>query len=700
MIVWADYAAAYAAAGFIPIPVRANGKLPAMKGWQRSEAGTAAALARFAGHAGNGGVTFPPDLFALDVDTKPGKVGAASLQALEDRHGPLPATLEQRTASGGRHLIFRKPPHVVLSNSVGTLGADLDIRAAGGQIVVEPSTLDGKSYQWLDWDVLEGESPEIADAPDWLIELLAKPAKRQKGAIAEGGRNRELFRQGCAMRAKGANEARILKELEQVNSGKCAPPLPADEVATIARSAAAYAPDADPYAGYDPDSEPCEDSGLPFGSEQALAEAFVIEAEGKLRWTPGMDWMVNIGPHWERDEHLSRYTAAKQVCKAAASGLDSAKLAAKICAASTANALISLARNAPGIVTKMAEWDKHPMLLNTPDHVIDLETGRAVARTGLLFTQVARIAPRRMPTPAWEKFVSEVFGGDLEMVEFIQRMAGYALTGSIKEQKLFFLHGSGSNGKSVFLDVLRAIGGTYSHNLPSEALMTSKHESHPTMLASLHGKRLAISSEIEESAHWAESRIKSLTGDETLTARFMRQDFFTFPVTHKHIIAGNFKPRLKGDDFAMVRRLVLVPFAQRFEGARRDSNLPDKLRVEYPGILAWAIEGACKWAAGGLAIPAAVAEASRAYMAEQNDLEQWIAECCVRDPRGEAGSAKLYESFKEWKERNGEYAPAMRNFSQRLERMFDKKATRGGKVFVGLTLNPSGGDYYAASRGV
>lgn len=453
----------------------------------------------------------------------------------------------------------------------------------------------------------------------------------------------------------------------------------------------------DPDEGFE--SVVGEDGELPFGSEQALAESFALEADGKLRWTPGMDWMVNTGPHWERDEHLHRYTAAKQVCKSAAAGLDNAKLAARICAAATANALLSLARGAPGIVTPVGEWDKHPMLLNTPNHVIDLESGRAVSRDGLLFTQATRIGPQRMPTPAWDKFVSEVFGGDLEMVEFIQRMAGYALTGSIKEQKLFFLHGSGSNGKSVFLDVLRNIGGTYSHNLPAEALMTSKHERHPTTLAALHGKRLAISSEIEESAHWAESRIKQLTGDETLTARYMRQDEFTFCITHKHILAGNFKPRLKGDDFAMVRRLVLVPFAQRFEGARRDSSLPDKLRAEYPGILAWAIEGARKWAAGGLAIPAAVADASRAYMAEQNDLEQWIVECCVRDPRGEAGSAKLYESFKAWKERNGEHPPAMRNFSQRLERVFDKKHTKGGKVFTGLTLSLSGGDYYAASRG-
>ena len=443
----------------------------------------------------------------------------------------------------------------------------------------------------------------------------------------------------------------------------------------------------------------------PFGSELALSEEFARNAHGTLRWTPGLEWMVNSGTHWKKDESLRRFTAAKAVCKGAAAGLESAKLAGKICSAGTHSAILSLARSADGIVTEVEEWDKHPMLLNTPAGVIDLETGREVSRAGLLFTQVAGASPAATPTPIWDKFIREVFDGDLEMVEFMQRMGGYSLTGSIKEQKLFFLHGNGANGKSVFLDVLRAIGGQYSYNLPSEALMTSKHESHPTMLASLHGKRLAISSEIEESAHWAEARIKAMTGDETMTARYMRQDFFTFRVSHKHIIAGNFKPRLKGDDFAMVRRMVLIPFSQRFEGARRDNNLPDKLKAEYPGILAWFIEGARKWAVSGLAIPAAITEASQEYMAEQDDIGLWIESRCERVPGHPELASSLFASFESWKRDNGEHAGSAKTFSQRLERSYDKKATNKGKVFKGLrlssqfdsgnTLNP----YEEASRG-
>ena len=441
------------------------------------------------------------------------------------------------------------------------------------------------------------------------------------------------------------------------------------------------------FADVDPETgEVVVVTKLPFGCEQSLADEFALDAHGKLRWSPGMDWMLNLNTHWERDALLTRLNLAKNVCKLAADKLNQSRLAAKICSASTANAVVALARSCVSIATPVKDWDCHPLLLNTPDGVIDLETGLAVSRDGLLFTQVTGVAPKKMPTPIWNQFITEIFDGDLEMIEFIQRMGGYALTGSIKEQKLFFLWGSGANGKSVFLDVMRNLGGSYSYNLPSEALMSLRNESHPTMFAALQGKRLAISSEIEDSAHWAESRIKSLTGDETLTSRRMKQDFFTFNITHKHVIAGNFKPRLKGDDFAMVRRMVLVPFTQRFEGAQRDKNLPKKLKKEYAGILYWLIDGARKWAESGLAIPSVVTEASNEYMAEQNDLKLWLAECCEQSPNLRQGVKQLYQSFSVWKQGNGEHAPSVKSFSQRLERTHKKARTRSGISFEGIKV--------------
>lgn len=445
---------------------------------------------------------------------------------------------------------------------------------------------------------------------------------------------------------------------------------------------------------------PAEDEAPPL-SEIQLAEEFAAQAVERFRWTPGMDWVSNQGAHWERDTALGRYSLAKQVCKGAAGSVEKPHHAAKLTSASTVNSVLSLARSEPGIVTAVSEWDAHPMLLNTPGGVYDLETGRTVPRDGLLFTQITRAAPAAMKTPAWDKFISEVFGADLEMVEFIQRMGGYSLTGSTQEQKLFYLHGSGANGKSVFLEVLRSISGAYAHNLPSEALMTAKHERHPTSLAALQGKRIAVSSEIEDGAHWAEAKIKELTGEATLTARFMRGDDFEFAITHKHILAGNFKPRLKGDDFAVARRMVLVPFSQRFEGGRRDERLPQKLREEYPGILAWFIEGARKWVADGLRIPGTVTDASREYMNEQNDLLQWINERCsvgIAMAAGETTPRTLYADYAEWKQARGEKPASINPFSERMERIgadlgFRKLRTPKARLFVGITLKTAGAQH-------
>lgn len=444
--------------------------------------------------------------------------------------------------------------------------------------------------------------------------------------------------------------------------------------------------------------------GAPFASDIDLSNRFTELCTGKYRWTHGLEWRVNTSTHWVQDNNLSRYNAAKEICQGVAADIEDGEegLVKKICSAATINAVLMLARCDAGIVTGIEEWDAHTMLLNTPSGIYDLTTGAIIPRAdNLLFTQITNIAPAAIPTPVWDKFTADVFG-DAETIEFIQRMGGYCLTGSTREQKLFFLHGEGSNGKSVFLEVLRAIGGQYSHNLPSEALMTAKHERHPTTLAALHGKRLAISSEIEQTAHWAESRIKSLTGDATMTARYMRCDEFTFTITHKHVLAGNSKPRLKGDDFAMVRRMVLIPFTRTFKGEDCDDRLPQKLEAEYAGILNWFIQGARKWSESGLLIPSTIKESTAEYMAQQNDIQLWIEECCTVGGGLSVGSTVAYQSYAAFKSRNGEHPESAKAFSPRLEKLFPKVKVHGTMAFRGLALDPSAqqsNDYERGSRG-
>lgn len=234
------------------------------------------------------------------------------------------------------------------------------------------------------------------------------------------------------------------------------------------------------------------------------------------------------------------------------------------------------------------------------------------------------------------------------------------------------------------------LAGTYGIKLPAAALMQAKTERHPTELAQLRGKRLAVSSELEEGQFWAESRIKELTGDDVLAARFMRQDFFEFRQAHKHVIAGNYKPRLRGGDAALARRFVLVPFRATFEGARRDARLPAKLRTEAPGILAWLVEGAAKWHESGLMIPASVRDASADYMAAHDDVALWLDECCDCGPGYAEAARDLYASFRLWKQARGEHAPSQTTWGERMGLVPGLSKTKycGAYRYRGITLKP------------
>jgi len=361
--------------------------------------------------------------------------------------------------------------------------------------------------------------------------------------------------------------------------------------------------------------------------------------------------------------------------------------------AKTVAAVLSMAQGDERIVMPSGAWDAEPRLLNTPGGVVDLRSGRLLDRNDEhYFTQLAAATPdSRMPAPTWERFLREVFIDDLEMVEFVQRMVGYCLTGLTVEQKLFFCHGSGANGKSTLIDLLLWLMGTYAVKMPALALMQTKVERHPTELAQLRGRRLAVSSELEEGQFWAESRIKELTGDETMTARFMRQDFFEFRMSQKHLIAGNHKPRLRGGDAAIARRFVLVPFNAKFEGTSRDPKMLEKLRAEAPGVMAWAVLGAVKWHESGLLIPSRVSEASAAYMADFDDLRVWLGECCelrARDPSLSDSASELYASFRAWKADRGEHAPSQMVWGERLSTVDGvRRYMSAGKVrYQGIRL--------------
>ena len=213
-------------------------------------------------------------------------------------------------------------------------------------------------------------------------------------------------------------------------------------------------------------------------------------------------------------------------------------------------------------------------------------------------------------------------GGDSELQSFLQRMIGYSLTGSTREHALFFLYGTGANGKSVFLSTIAILLGDYAKTAPASSFTASSTEQHPTDLAGLRGARFVTAIETEDGARWAESKIKSLTGGDKIAARFMRCDFFEFIPEFKLIIAGNHKPGLRSVDEAMRRRLHLIPFTVTIPQDDRDPRLAEKLRAEFPGVLDWAIRGCLEWQQHGLNPPAIVLNATADYLAGEDAIGQ------------------------------------------------------------------------------
>jgi putative DNA primase/helicase len=292
-------------------------------------------------------------------------------------------------------------------------------------------------------------------------------------------------------------------------------------------------------------------------------------------------------------------------------------------------------------------------------------------------------------TPQWHKFLDRITAGDLELQAFLQRICGYSLTGITREHALLFLHGTGSNGKSVFVNTITGILGDYAATAPVEAFLASSLERHPTDLAGLQGARLVTATETEEGRRWAEAKIKALTGGDTISARFMRQDFFQYTPQFKLMIAGNHKPGLRSVDEAMRRRLHLIPFTVTIPPDERDKNLEEKLRQEWGGILQWAIDGGLVWQRNGLLPPPAVQAATEEYLSAEDRLGIWLDERCKTSRAYKTTTAALFHDWKGWCDGSGEDAGSEKKFSQALEaRGYQRSRIGSGQLrgFVGLAL--------------
>jgi putative DNA primase/helicase len=326
---------------------------------------------------------------------------------------------------------------------------------------------------------------------------------------------------------------------------------------------------------------------------------------------------------------------------------------------------------------KPSMLDADPMLLGTPSGVVDLASGiHRPARREDRITRATATEPADTPDcPLWLAFLREAMRDDQAMIEYLQRIAGYCLTGLVSEHALIFAHGAGGNGKGVWIGTLTDIWADYANTADMEVLCETQSNRHPTEIAALDGPRLIAAQEIAEGKAWNEARLKSLTGGDQLSARYMRQDLFSFDPQFKLIVAGNHQPRFRTVDDAIRRRLHLIPFL--FTPAKPDPELRNKLRAEWPQILRWAIDGCIAWQHAGLDRPAAVKAATDGYLGAEDHIGQWCDDCLDFDPRNAATSRELTDSWAHWSESVG-IDRAMT--PQRLREAMERRGAKQGYV--------------------
>ncbi len=427
-------------------------------------------------------------------------------------------------------------------------------------------------------------------------------------------------------------------------------------------------------------------------SDENLTLRFTAEHATSLRYVHGWGrWYEWDGSVWRHDETLKVFDLARRVCRSASSECDKERVAAMVASAKTVAAVERLAKADRRHAATVDQWDADPWLLNTPGGVVDLRTG--ILRRHMpddYMTKTTAVTPGG-ECPQWHAFLDTVTAGDADLKAFIQRMAGYCLTGSIREHALFFAFGTGANGKGVTINTLTGILSDYATVATMETFTASTNERHTTDLAMLRGARMVTAQETEEGRRWAEARIKAMTGGDPITARFMRQDNFTFDPKFKLLIAGNHQPGLRNVDEAIRRRFNLVPFAVKIPADKRDKDLPKKLKAEWPGILAWAIEGCLAWQANGLQPPKAVVTATDDYLKAEDAVAAWLDECCTVHAGMQDSSSALYASWKAWADRAGEFAGSQKRFSQAMQsRGFapERSSVNGRAELRGVGLKP------------
>ena len=439
--------------------------------------------------------------------------------------------------------------------------------------------------------------------------------------------------------------------------------------------------------------DPDNSDNTVWGTEDALAVNFTRRYHSDWRYVANWGkWLMWDGQRWRTEETLAATDLIRHVCRHAAIQAESPKVATKLAASSTVGGVERLARTDRRHAATADEWDADSWIINTPGGVVDLSTGdmRPHDRSDRMTKIAAATVDKQATCPAWMQFLRQVTGNDDAIIAYLQRMFGYCMTGATSEHALFFLYGTGANGKSVFVNTLFTLMGDYAANAPMDTFMESRGDRHPTDLAGLRGARFVGATETEQGRRWNESKIKEITGGDRVSARFMRQDFFTFVPQFKLVIAGNHKPAIRNIDEAMKRRLHLIPFTITVPPEKRDRQLPNKLLAEANGIFTWGVQGCLEWQSQGLNPPQSIIDATDEYFEAEDALGQWMTERCYISSAARSATSELFADWKDWAEKHGEFVGSVKRFSETLiSRRFARwRNSKGAMGFQGISLQP------------
>ncbi len=671
----------------------------------------------------------------LDIDHPfghHGKDGFATMRRLEAKHGELPITLTVRSPSGGLLKFFEYPSDLDegcgIKSTAGVFGkgCGVDVRGVGGIVLLPPSRGPRGQYVW------DGDPDEAIELlPAWLLPYIIKracpktvtPRARHvaQGALSseaqsylehgaeEGNRNDSLFKTACELQSAGYTRE---EAEERLIARARANGLEDSEIQATINSAfsrertpnpSTLCKDPTPDAYRHTDIGNAERLLNRHGKDLRFTEAAGIVVWDGTRWRPHRDEQARglavetVRAMYQEVEILKKL-AEQDVARAdelrkraetlwghARGSERSARLSAMLDVAR------GVASNRGTFVWDFAAtFDSHPMLLNCPNGTLDLATGKLREhRRSDFITKVTSASFREdADCPRWIAFLYEIFDGNEALVRFMQRSIGYSLTGEVREQCLWFLHGKGANGKSTFIGAILAMLGDYGLTTSTDTLMVRRGDHIPNDIARMRGARFIAAKETEEGKQLAEVLVKELTGGDKVAARFLRQEWFEFQPECKIFVSGNYKPVIRGTDEGIWRRLHLVPFSVTIPKERRDEKLPEKLRAELPGMLAWSVRGCLDWQRDGLKPPELVAAATAAYREDQDILGRWLHDSCEVGEGHEERAGELYRSYALFCEDNGLRPVSNVRFPRQLEQRpgLSRRTTREGSIWSGLRL--------------